>query len=66
MVGEVIKVRRGGKRKAREETDEEEEEEEGEKEKEKEKVWKKQKDGRGGTAGVRVESTGGTCFDPAG
>ena len=40
MVGEVIKVRRGGKRKAREETDEEEDEEE---EKEKENVRKKRK-----------------------
>ena len=38
MVGEVIKVRRGGKRKAREEMDEEEEEE-----KEKENVRKKRK-----------------------
>ena len=34
VVGEVIKVRRGGKRKVREETDEEEDEEEEEKEKE--------------------------------
>ena len=33
VVGEVIKVRRGGKRKAREEMDEEEDEEEEEKEK---------------------------------
>ena len=41
MVGEVIKVRRGGKQKAREETDEEEDEEE--EEKEKENVWKKRK-----------------------
>ena len=41
MVGEVIKVRRGGKRKAREETDEEEDDEE--EEKEKENVRKKRK-----------------------
>ena len=46
-VGEVIKVRRGGKRKAREETDEEEDDEEEEKEKENvrkksRKRWKKQ------------------------
>ena len=40
-VGEVIKVQRGGKRKAREETDEEEDEEE--EEKEKENVRKKRK-----------------------
>ena len=41
MVGEVIKVQRGGKRKAREEMDEEEDEEEDEKEKE--NVRKKRK-----------------------
>ena len=50
MVGEVIKVRRGGKRKAREETDEEEEEE-----KEKENVRKKLKKTE---EGARVESMG--------
>ena len=51
VVGEVIKVQRGGKRKAREETDEEEDEEE--EEKEKENVWeKKEKDRRGGTGGA--------------